>query len=90
MAKDKNLVTDVYEIQNNTLFEEKCKGGMALCGLVFLPLVENSRADGRNSYIATLKELQKVLIKRNLDTQLVWIGAQTQPELESVFQIDNN
>jgi len=63
---------------------------MALCGLVFLPLVENSRAEGRNNYIATLKELQKVLIKRNLDTQLVWIGAQTQPELESVFQIDNN
>jgi len=24
-----------------------------------------------------------------LDTQLVWIGAQTQPELEKVFQIDN-
>lgn len=49
LAKDVNLSTEVYEIYNNKLFEEKCKGGAALCGLVFLPLVENSKAEGRNN-----------------------------------------
>lgn len=90
LAKDKNLSTDVFEVYNDALFEEKCKAGASLCGLVFLPLVENSKAEGRNKYIANLKEIQKNLVKRSLDTQLVWIGAQVQPDLENVFQIDNN
>jgi len=91
LAKDKNAsAVEVYEVYNNTLFEEKCKGGASLCAIVFLPLVENTQAEGRNNLIKTLKDIQKVFVKRNLDTQIIWIGAQTQPELENVFQIDNN
>lgn len=90
LATDKNLTTDVFEVYNEALFAEKCKEGAALCGIVFLPLVENSKADGRNKLIQNLKEVQKNLVKRNLDTQLIWIAAQTQPELENLFQIDNN
>lgn len=52
--------------------------------------MEDSKAKGRNNYIQTLLETQKTLIKHNADTQVVWIGASVQPELEKVFSIDFN
>lgn len=61
-----------------------------ICGIVFLPLVLDSTASGRNELINKLKDIQKALNQRSLDTQLVWLGAQTQPDLEKVFGVDAN
>lgn len=90
LVKPQNLDVKVHEVYNTATYQDKCKGGSLICAIAFLPLVEDSKAEGRNKYIETLLEIQKNLSKRLLDTQIIWMGAQTQPELEKVFGVDSN
>lgn len=77
---------EAAELTGAAVLEEQCAGNQ-ICLVAFLPHILDSKAAGRNGYLATIKEVAKSFIDRPWG--YVWVEAGAQPALEAALGVTN-
>lgn len=85
-ANAQRLPKEAVELTGAAVLEEQCAGNQ-ICLVAFLPHILDSKAAGRNAYLATLKEVARSFIDRPWG--YVWVEAGAQPALEQALGVGN-
>lgn len=85
-AELQRLPKEAAELTGARVLEEQCAGNQ-VCLVAFLPHILDSKAAGRNGYLATLREVAKAFVDRPWG--YVWVEAGAQPALEAALGVGN-
>ena len=75
----------VHELVSEAVFEEHCKRGAQLCLIAFLPDILDSKAAGRNAYIATMQKTAEAFKDRPYS--YLWAAGGQHSELEASVDV---